>query len=548
MENRYTILQHETRTFYLVDCPILLVSHAITKDNQNNTIFVQCKFENTLSKPIKALYISVKCYDVTNQSLSDVESFSYLDILVNQYETFGDKTPVILPDKETRNISIIPVKIVFEDGSTWENRTNLSFVEFEYNNTTISELGELAEEYRRELHHICLQSDRHNYLPIRKDGYTVCGCGKIVVEAEKTCPACGVDLEKLFALNDVDKLQAGLEQYEKEKREQGEKLKAKKIEQEIALEHKRKKQKKYIKICCLIVVIGLVTLGAYRIISSITYKKSFEKVQEAANIVSAGGIHSLALNSDGSVVANGDNSFDRCNVGEWENIESVYAGSMCSFGLRSNGTVLSAGDNDFGQCDVENWTDIIAISAGDYHTVGLKSDGTVVATGSNQYGQCDVDGWTDIIAISTGSHHTIGLKKSGAVLATGYDEMGQCNVDDWENVIAISAYDDYSLGVKKDGTVVAAGDNYFGQCDVADWRDIIAIGAGGMHSLGLKADGTLVATGGNYDGQCDVEEWTDIIAISAGSEYSLGLKSDGAVVATGNNDYGQCNVSDWDLW
>lgn len=217
MESRYTILQHETRTFYLVDCPILLVSHAITKDNQNNTIFVQCKFENTLSKPIKALYISVKCYDVTNQSLSDVESFSYLDILVKQYETFGDKMPVILPDKETRNISIIPVKIVFEDGSTWENETNLSFVEFEYNNTTISELGELAEEYRRELHHICLQSDRHNYLPIRKDGYTICGCGKIVVEAEKTCPACGVDLEKLFALNDVERLRKELEQGEQGK-------------------------------------------------------------------------------------------------------------------------------------------------------------------------------------------------------------------------------------------------------------------------------------------------------------------------------------------
>ena len=56
MESRYTILQHETRTFYLVDCPILLLSHAITKDNQNNTIFVQCKFENTLSKEQKACH------------------------------------------------------------------------------------------------------------------------------------------------------------------------------------------------------------------------------------------------------------------------------------------------------------------------------------------------------------------------------------------------------------------------------------------------------------------------------------------------------------
>ena len=545
MENRYTILQHETRTFYLVDCPILLVSHAITKDNQNNTIFVQCKFENTLSKPIKALYISVKCYDVTNQSLSDVESFSYLDILVKQYETFGDKMPVILPDKETRNISIIPVKIVFEDGSTWENRTNLSFVEFEYNNTTISELGELAEEYRRELHHICLQSDRHNYLPIRKDGYTICGCGKIVVEAEKTCPACGVDLEKLFALNDVDKLQAGLEQYEKEKREQGEKIKAKKIEQEIALEHNRKKQKKYIKICCLIVAIGLVTLGAYRTISSITYKKSFEKAQEVCGTISAFNSHSLGLNSDGTVDATGLNDNGQCNIKNWEDVIAVSAGGYHSLGLKSDGTVVAEGYNYHEQCDVDNWTDIIAVSAGESHSLGLKADGTVVATGENDNKQCDTKEWTDIVAISAGYSHSIGLKSDGTIVKTGEYIEGQDKLENWTDIIAISAGNSYCLGLKKDGTVVAVGNNTYNQCDVDNWTDIIALSAGGSHSLGLKSDGTVLTT----NQQADVEKWENIVSISAGNSYSLGLQSDGNVIAAGKgNYYGQCNVSDWDLW
>lgn len=216
MAERYTILQHNTNTFYVVDCPILLVSHALTKDNQNNNIFIQCKFENTLSKSIKALYVHINCFDVTNNHLPDVDSFSYLDIEVKQYQTFGDKTPIVLPDKETRSVSIIPTKIVFVDGSTWENNSSKPFELFHINNTPISELGKLAEEYRRELHGICLQSDKHKYLPANKDGYTICGCGKILVDAEKTCPACGVNLEKLFALHDVDKLQAGLEQYNSE--------------------------------------------------------------------------------------------------------------------------------------------------------------------------------------------------------------------------------------------------------------------------------------------------------------------------------------------
>ena len=86
--------RHNTNTFYVVDCPILLVSHALTKDNQNDNIFIQCKFENTLSKIIKALYVHINCFDVTNNPLPDVDSFSYLDIEVKQYQTFGDKTPI----------------------------------------------------------------------------------------------------------------------------------------------------------------------------------------------------------------------------------------------------------------------------------------------------------------------------------------------------------------------------------------------------------------------------------------------------------------------
>ncbi len=50
-------------------------------------------------------------------------------------------------------------------------------------------------------------------------------------------------------------------------------------------------------------------------------------------------------------------------------------------GLQSDGTVVAVGDNASGQCDVGGWTGIIQVAAGMYHTVGLKSDGTVVAAG-----------------------------------------------------------------------------------------------------------------------------------------------------------------------
>ena len=552
VSDRYTILQHNTNIFVAEDCPLILTSHALTKDNQTGNVFIQCRFENVGSKSIKALNIDVLCSDITSQKLEGVENYTYLDIDVEQYQTFGDKTPVYLPDKAARNISIVPTKVVYVDGSTWDNKSSASFERLDFTRKSISELGELCEQYKRELHNICAHSDKHNYLPARREGFIICGCGKVVLKDARSCPSCGVDFNKLFPLNDSDKLQEALEQYKQEQAEREGQEKEKRKKQEI-------KRRRYLKIGISAAFIVLIAFGICNVIAHMVYQNRFEKSQVA---ISAGDLHhSLGIQPDGTVVATGDNRYSQCDVDDWTDIIAVSAGRTHSLGLKSDGTVVAAGNNNCGQCDVDDWTDIVAIDTGasysshESHSLGLKSDGTVVATGHNGYGQCDVDDWTDIIAISAGASdllgqsYSLGLKSDGTVIATGSNEYGQCDVDDWTDIIAISTGYLHSLGLKSDGTVIATGYNYYGQCDVDDWTDIIAISAGDSHSLGLKSDGTVVATGYNSDFQCDgVAEWRNIIAVSAGYEYSLGVQSDGQVVAVGDNYYGQCDVEDWNLW
>ena len=79
MSEKYTIVQHEKRLFWLQDCPVLLHSYALTKNNTNNSIFLQCKFENIADTAIKAMNIAVKCSDVSHQELANVDNFPYLD-------------------------------------------------------------------------------------------------------------------------------------------------------------------------------------------------------------------------------------------------------------------------------------------------------------------------------------------------------------------------------------------------------------------------------------------------------------------------------------
>lgn len=545
MAERYTVLQHNTKPFYIVDCPILLVSHALTKDNQNNNIFIQCKFENMLAKSIKALYVHVNCFDVMNNPLSDVDSFSYLDIEIRQHQTFGDKTPIVLPDKETRNFSVIPTKIVFTDGSVWENDSSKCFELFSFDNTPISKLGELAEEYNRELHAICAQSSQHKYLPVHKDGYTVCGCGKILADENKVCPACSVNLEKLFALNDLSSLKNNLEQYRQIQKDEYDKAQQK----EILDKQKRKiKQKKItiltVGLCAILSITGII----YTTLSRQQYRQALERTQTVSNYIDCNLSSIIALCSDGSISVAGKYKFDETR--DWEDITAVslLGGEDKAIGYGANGDISVASLFRIDNFINENLKDTTLVTEDgmDNHVVILKSDGTVVASGNNMDGECNVEDWSDIVDVSTGLNHTIGLKSDGTVVATGDNSFGQCDVDGWDDIIDVSAGSFYSLGLKSDGTVVATGDNSDGQCDVEKWKNIVHIDAKGINTLGLKSDGTIVLTG-RYE-QDDIEKWTDIVAVSTDLIHVVGVKSDGTLVTSGYGDDEKYDVSEWDLW
>ena len=262
MSEKYTIVQHEKRLFWLQNCPVLLHSYALTKNNTNNSIFLQCKFENIADKPIKAMNIAVKCSDVSHQELANVGNFPYLDINVQPYTLFGDKTPVALPNNTTRNVCIIPLKIIFSDDTTWENTSERAYELAEYEQQPISSLGELADQYKRDLHKICTDSEKHNYLPANVNGFTVCGCGKVVLPDTQYCASCGVDFSKLFAINNSEILHTEQQQYDEEQQKIALQEQQDKLQKETQQLQYRKKLRKIISIIsCIVLVIIIGTVA-----------------------------------------------------------------------------------------------------------------------------------------------------------------------------------------------------------------------------------------------------------------------------------------------
>lgn len=262
MSEKYTIVQHEKRLFWLQDCPVLLHSYALTKNNTNNSIFLQCKFENIADTAIKAMNIAVKCSGVSHQELANVDNFPYLDINVQPYTLFGDKTPVALPNNTTRNVRIIPLKVIFSDDTTWENTSERAYELAEYEQQPISSLGELADQYKRDLHKICTDSEKHNYLPANVNGFTVCGCGKVVLPDTQYCASCGIDFSKLFAINNSEILHTEQQQYDEEQQKIALQEQQDKLQKETQQLQYRKKLRKIISIIsCIVLVIIIGTVA-----------------------------------------------------------------------------------------------------------------------------------------------------------------------------------------------------------------------------------------------------------------------------------------------
>jgi len=347
----------------------------------------------------------------------------------------------------------------------------------------------------------------------------------------------------------------------------------------------------------------------------------------ATQLVAAWGLNSSGQVGDGTVVnSSSPASVDASGVLAGKTVVAVAAGQYHSLALCSDGTIGAWGQNSvlYGQLGNGGSTNssvpvvvsqdgvlagknVTVISAGYVHNLALCSDGTLAAWGSNANGKLGTGGnatskvpvavvqsgvlaGKTVVAVSAGYQHSMALCSDGSIAAWGLNVYGQLGnnstvssnvpvlVDQGgalagKRVISIYAGFYYSMALCSDGSAVAWGQNTYGQLGTGSTvnssvpvavissgalagKSVSAISAGQYHSMALCTDGSIFAWGQNTNGklgngnsatssvpvavnQSGVLAGKVVVAVAAGSSHSTALCSDGTIAGWGLNSYGQ---------
>ena len=197
MAERYQRLFTLPASLYTSGSPVWISAGALLRDTQSGRLLAQLKLKNLDPRTIKAVKVRVTALDTVRRTLGAPTEHAYLDLDVPRDAEFGQKSPIVLPDAETRAFSAVVTEVAFSDNTIWTAKTDAVWTSLQEPQPLEEALSddELVKQYKLRFGEDC------KFLPVRRGDLWRCACGAVNRADEPVCHACGKVIDTLFAVD-----------------------------------------------------------------------------------------------------------------------------------------------------------------------------------------------------------------------------------------------------------------------------------------------------------------------------------------------------------
>ncbi len=217
---------------------------------------------------------------------------------------------------------------------------------------------------------------------------------------------------------------------------------------------------------------------------------------------------------------------------------TVSAGGGHSCALRTDGTVACWGLDTNGRASPPAGS-FIDVSAGRFHSCGVRADRTLACWGFDGQGQASPPAGT-FTTVSAGNLHSCAIRTDGTLVCWGFDGDGVLSPPAG-TFAAVSAGGGHSCAVRTDGTASCWGNDSFAQASPRAGT-FKAISVGNLHTCAVRTAGTVACWGSNVSGQAAPPGGT-FVSISAASVHSCAVRTGGILTCWGDDLFGKLGAA-----
>lgn len=212
MESRYAVIDDIKAQKRYEDSPVEILRFQILQDKENGKKFLRYTMKNIEDKVIKAVHISIFCYDSSGNKTDEIEGFEYKGIFAKKEECFGEDYAIPLTHMMSEKFDLYINHVFFEDKTVWNS---IRILNLEHPQQLMSEHPSFeVMKFACEKVGIARQA---KYVPDIIDRFWRCTCGQMNQSNARQCINCKVDRTVLNEVFHVDYLKQMQGMLEKEK-------------------------------------------------------------------------------------------------------------------------------------------------------------------------------------------------------------------------------------------------------------------------------------------------------------------------------------------